>query len=260
MIDLTPGNSQPCRFAECILPRTKQWEAVILNFMPKYLLVFEKGEAVRWLGHLDILRTFERAIRRAQLPVAFTQGFNPREKLAFASALSTGVTGCAELATIELTAPLSPEQICNDLNATLPVGIRLRECRELTDSEEREVVSAYAYAEYDVVCACSPHTTVQTIQDGIAAILAQPELMIEREREGRTRPINIRPALHALALLPDSLCEERLTLRMLVGQGEAGTARPAEVVAVLSRVVPGVSLRRSCRVRLVHKETISRKP
>jgi len=58
--------------------------------MPKYLLTFEKAEPVRWLGHLDILRTFERAIRRAALPIAFSNGFNPRERIAFASALSTG--------------------------------------------------------------------------------------------------------------------------------------------------------------------------
>jgi len=57
--------------------------------MSKYLFNFEKGESVRWLGHLDILRTFERAIRRAGLPIAFSNGFNPRERLVFASALST---------------------------------------------------------------------------------------------------------------------------------------------------------------------------
>ena len=68
----------------------------------KYLVTFEKGESVRWLGHLDLLRTFERAIRRAELPIAFSAGFNPRERLAFASALGVGVTGEAELATIEL--------------------------------------------------------------------------------------------------------------------------------------------------------------
>src|SRR5205823_11627002 len=56
----------------------------------KYLITFEKGESARWLGHLDILRTFERAIRRAELPIAFSTGFNPREKIAFASALGVG--------------------------------------------------------------------------------------------------------------------------------------------------------------------------
>jgi radical SAM-linked protein len=90
--------------------------------MPKYLLLFEKGESVRWLGHLDILRTFERAIRRAGLPIAFSQGFNPRERLAFASALSTGVTGAAERATLELTEPQQTDQIVAQLNAALPPG------------------------------------------------------------------------------------------------------------------------------------------
>src|SRR5437588_10146928 len=99
----------------------------------KYLVTFEKGEACRWLGHLDILRTFERAIRRAELPIAFSTGFNPREKLAFASALSVGVTGSAELATMELTAPVPSAELVGRLNDKLPPGIRLRSADEIPD-------------------------------------------------------------------------------------------------------------------------------
>ena len=54
------------------------WTLVIGHSPMKFLLTFEKGETARWLGHLDILRTFERAIRRAELPIAFSAGFNPR--------------------------------------------------------------------------------------------------------------------------------------------------------------------------------------
>src|SRR5260221_12542713 len=99
--------------------------------MPKFLFTFEKSESVRWLGHLDIPRTFEPAIRRAGLPVAFSNGFNPRERLAFASALSTGTTGGAEPATLELTDPLPSDEIRARLNEALPPGIRLHACREI---------------------------------------------------------------------------------------------------------------------------------
>src|SRR5579862_7775423 len=115
--------------------------------MPKYLLMFEKGQSVRWLGHLDILRTFERAIRRAGLPVAFSAGFNPRERLAFASALSTGVTGAAEPATLELTAPTPTEEIVCCLNAVLPPGIRITACLEVPDAGARELLNSFDRAE-----------------------------------------------------------------------------------------------------------------
>src|SRR5258706_12724738 len=97
----------------------------------KYLITFEKGESVRWLGHLDILRTFERAIRRADLPIAFSTGFNPRERIAFANALSTGVTGAAELATIEFTEAVDPPNLIESLNEKLPPGIRLLSAQEI---------------------------------------------------------------------------------------------------------------------------------
>src|SRR5579871_2324438 len=97
----------------------------------KYLITFEKGESARWLGHLDILRTFERAIRRADLPIAFSTGFNPHERIAFANALSVGVTGSEEPAILELTTPLDPEDLVGRLNEKLPPGIQLLSAREV---------------------------------------------------------------------------------------------------------------------------------
>src|SRR5215468_10224768 len=113
------------------LTATKRFSSA--PFMPKYLFTFQKTETVRWLGHLDILRTFERAIRRAELPIAFSTGFNPRERIAFASALSTGVTGKAEPALMELTEEVVPEQIQTRLNEALPPGIRIRDCSDIAE-------------------------------------------------------------------------------------------------------------------------------
>src|SRR5262249_28154123 len=107
----------------------------------KYLITFEKGESARWLGHLDILRTFERAIRRAELPIAFSSGFNPREKIVFASALGVGVTGAAEPATLELTEALPPDILVQRLNEKLPPGIRLRSAEEIPDAGSRDLLN-----------------------------------------------------------------------------------------------------------------------
>jgi radical SAM-linked protein len=219
--------------------------------MPKYLLLFEKGESVRWLGHLDILRTFERAIRRAGLPIAFSQGFNPRERLAFASALSTGVTGAAERATLELTEPQQTDQIVAQLNAALPPGLRITQCEPLTDEEARSTLNRWDRAEYTVVCDCPAQTRHEDATGAVIALLARPQIPIEREREGKTKAVDLRPYLYALNVEPDSLTAERLTLRMAVGQGENGTARPQEVVAALAHLLPGLKARRVHRVRLL---------
>jgi radical SAM-linked protein len=221
--------------------------------MPKYLLTFEKGESVRWLGHLDILRTFERAIRRAGLPIAFSNGFNPRERLAFASALGTGVTGGAEPAVLELTAPLPADAIGARLNDALPPGIRIRTCLEIPDAHSRDLLNAFDRAEYAVVCTCPPETAPADIEAALGALLSRTEISITREREGRAKTVDIRPYLFQLTRRPENAANGRLTLDMIVALGESGSAKPPEVIAALSAHLPGLTLRRAHRVRLIEK-------
>jgi radical SAM-linked protein len=219
--------------------------------MPKYLLTFEKNEPVRWLGHLDILRTFERAIRRAGLPVAFTSGFNPRERLAFASALATGITGSNELAVIELTDSVLPDRIVADLNGALPPGVRICDCREIPDAGSRDLMNAYTIAVYEVVCDCPLEDAEQAVQGAICSLLNRDLVEITREREGRKRTTNVRPLLHALSLVEVDLPEGRLQLAMTVSVGEGGTLRPSEVVDLLNGEVRALKFRRAHRVRMV---------
>ncbi len=219
--------------------------------MPKYLLTFEKAEPVRWLGHLDILRTYERAIRRAALPIAFSNGFNPRERIAFASALSTGVTGGSEYAVLELTDSLPPVEIAERLNAALPPGIRIHGSDEIDDAGAKSILTACDRAEYSVVCACPPDTDEAAVAAAIATLMAQSQIPFVREREGKTKTVDLRPHIYALELVPGSVAAERLTLQMCVGQGENGTVRPHEAVAALACCLPGLIARRAHRVRLL---------
>ena len=219
--------------------------------MPKYLFTFQKTETVRWLGHLDILRTFERAIRRAELPIAFSSGFNPRERLTFASALSTGVTGGAEPAILELTAEVSPDRILDSLNAALPPAIRVGACEEIPESGSRDLLNALDRADYEVVCSYPPETAAQAIEDAIEAILAASQVQITREREGKTKCLDIRPLIYHLQLASDSPVPDRVLLEMRLAVGENGNARPSDVITAIAEVIPGFALRKAHRVRLI---------
>jgi hypothetical protein len=89
-----------------------------------------KGEPVRFVSHLDLMRCFERAMRRAEFPVGYTQGFNPRPRMAFASALSVGATSAWEMGQIELDEPHDEsrlEALIATINAQLPPGLRIEE-------------------------------------------------------------------------------------------------------------------------------------
>ncbi len=223
--------------------------------MPKFLLIFSKDEPVRWLGHLDILRTFERAIRRAGLPVAFSGGFNPREKIAFASALGTGITAGAERAVLELTETASPAEVISRLNLALPEGIRIRDCEEITEAQEKATLAGFDRGEYEVTLSLPDGTSAQDLENGIASLLARDTVPVTREKEGKKKIVDIRPNLFSLTLLPETVTPTRAAVCMRVGQGENGTAKPPEVVAALAEQIPGLTLRRSHRVRPLSGKT-----
>lgn len=215
----------------------------------KYLITFEKGESVRWLGHLDILRTFERAIRRAELPIAFSTGFNPRERIAFANALSTGVTGAAELATIEFTDPVKPTTIVDSLNEKLPPGIQLHSAEEIPEVGSRDLLNSYSRAEIRVTCACGPSTTLESANEAAASLLSRTQIPIEREREGKVKTMDIRPLIHSIEAA--ELAGDRITFNMILALGSEGTAKPAEIIGLLAGELPGLAVRRVHRVRLI---------
>lgn len=219
----------------------------------KYLITFEKGDSARWLGHLDILRTFERAIRRADLPIAFTTGFNPRERIAFANALSVGVTGAEEPATLELTTSLPPEDIVQRLNTKLPPGIQLKSAEEIPDAGSRDLLNSYDRAELSVICDGPLETNLQptreTLQAAANALLSESELIVEREREGKTKRVNIRPLIHSI--IAEEAEGGRVRFTMILALGSEGTAKPAEIVGLLARQLPNLALRRVHRVRLL---------
>jgi len=212
----------------------------------KHLVTYEKGEPVRWLGHLDILRTFERAIRRSGLPVAFSAGFNPRERLAFASALPVGVTGEREMMTIELTEDLSGEEVVRLLNGCLPPGIRLHEARPVPAEGSRDLLNSFDRAEYRVLCACPDSLSVEEVGEASRALLARREIPIAREREGRVRQVDIRRFIHSVE--PRGREGGRMVLWMELAVSQEGAARPGEVVEALG--IPGLAARRVHRIRL----------
>lgn len=219
--------------------------------MPKYLFTFEKSEAVRWLGHLDILRTFERAVRRAGLPIAFSNGFNPRERITFASALSTGITGKLEPAILEMTIQVSPESILSELNSALPPGLIIHSCEEIPEAGSRDLLNSYNRAEYEILCDCPADTSADSICSAINELLACSNLPIVREREGRAKSLDIRPFLFELSLINILTEINRLTLSMIVALGENGTIKPNEVVQILAEKLPGLATRRAHRARLI---------
>ena len=90
-----------------------------------YLLVFTKAGILRFISHLDLLRLFQRALRRAEIPVVFSNGFHPVPKIRFEHALKLGVESEGEKLYLKLMLPLSLDELMQRFNAQLPKDIRM---------------------------------------------------------------------------------------------------------------------------------------
>lgn len=113
--------------------------------MQNVRMFFEKSNAVKYISHLDLNRAFARAIKRANLPVWYTEGFNPHPFLVFSPPLSVGYIGLNEIVDFKLNEQISFEDITNKLNEVLPRGLRI-----VTAFSPIKKISQMCFAEYKV--------------------------------------------------------------------------------------------------------------
>ncbi|GAB4401336.1 MAG: hypothetical protein Kow00123_10420 [Anaerolineales bacterium] len=191
-------------------------------------LDYAKGEPLRFVSHLDMMRLWERACRRARLPIAHTQGFNPRPRIALACPLPTGVTSRAEKVDLFLTARLDPREVLRRLHAVLPAGVEVFGVAEVTLTEPA-LMSLPATVEYQArVEWDGPAANLEAC---LRAWLAQGSVVRQRERKGRAGEYDLRPLVEHLWVVGQS--GGRFVVGMRVKSGPQGTGRPDEVLKSL---------------------------
>ena len=152
---------------------------------------FAKHGKVRFLSHRDIARVWERALRRAGVRVAYSEGFSPRPKLSFGLALSTGYESLGEYLDIDLAEAVDPAELPAVVTPSLPVGMEAQAAIDIppgTDSLQQAVTSSSWRLE---VIGVEP----SAINEAVARVLALDELPITVERKGSPSPLDARPAI-----------------------------------------------------------------
>jgi radical SAM-linked protein len=181
---------------------------------------------VRWTSHRDVARMWERALRRARLPVAYTEGFSPRPKLSFGLALPTGCESKAEYLDVALREPVAPDDVTSTFSSLLPEGVDVVAAQVLPEgagSLQEEVTSCRW--EIDV-----PHMDPDGLSEVIARVLGAEVLPVTRERKGRPVTDDLRPSV--LALSSAGPCGTGTVLIAELGTRPRGV-RPAELAQVM---------------------------
>lgn len=196
----------------------------------KVRLRFAKHGDLRLVSHHDLMRCLERMLRRTGLPVAESQGFNPRPRVVFTLALALGIEGRHEALELDLATPVDPAEVLERFRAVSPVGLDWLEAEAVTPGRPSRAV-AVTY-QIDV-----PAERVDAAREALARFLASAHWPYARHRadRGETVAIDLRP----FVLDADVGPEGGLSFRMKIDPG--GSARPEEVLEALGlRDLPGL--------------------
>lgn len=172
-----------------------------------YEAQFSRGPEIAYISHLDMMRTWERLLRRAHLPMAYSEGFNPRPRLAFAAPLAVGVLAQADLAELTLTEPLAGEEVCRRMVAQAPAGLGIAAVRPVP--ERAALQARMREAVYDVVL---PDADLMAVAAAVGELLARPSIEVHAERKGKERAFDLRPLVLSLTL--SGSAPPRLAMRL----------------------------------------------
>jgi radical SAM-linked protein len=188
----------------------------------KVRIRFRKDRDLRLLSHHDLLRTFERMLRRAALPVRRTQGFHPHPRLVFALSLPLGVIGCAEVVELELDDIVPLDEIRERLTEQAPPGLTIQSIQRI-DPRAKAQVRRLCYR------VSIPAERVPDARERVADVLRSRECRVERNRPP-ARLVDLRPWLNDLRITG---AENEPKLEMDLWLTPEGTARPDEVLQAL---------------------------
>jgi len=184
-------------------------------------LKWSKSEEIRFTSHLDVGRTFERAIRRSGIPIAYSEGFHPHQKVAFGPPLPLGFISDSEYLDMQLTQPHSNAVLCR-LNQVLPPGFKFLEAKPILGKSE-SLSSAINLASYEVELDL-PEEEITTKSQ---SILSQRNLLVKRNFKEGPKEIDIRKHIRKLECQKK---DSKSKVKMLLGLGAGGYARPQEIL------------------------------
>jgi radical SAM family uncharacterized protein/radical SAM-linked protein len=225
-----------CRDGECSLcgvcdfetvkPITFEADAKVQSSSPqakeegpfkKLRVSYEKRGPAKFFGHLEMVRIFLRAFKRAKIPLRFSQGFHPAPKVSFGAALPVGTESLEEHFMVQVPLNVSRETIVKGVNAELPKGLKITAC---DTGDLRAAVQTRTFFHYTVTLREEAFS-----EDNLRGFLEKDTwLFTKRNRKGRTRTMDLKPMIKKISLFSESKAE------IVLEEGDGASVRPKDVL------------------------------
>ncbi len=194
---------------------------------------FSKHGALRFIGHLDVMRYFQKAIRRADIDIAYSEGFSPHQIMTFAAPLGVGLESNGEYMDIEVNSITSSKQLVDALNEQMAEGIEVLEARLLPDNAGNAMasVSATSYSIRFREGFKPSFLSAQSLND----FYSQQEIVVTKKTKRSETTFDMKPYIYELALDDDGE-----TVRLTADASSAGNLKPALVMRAYYEMNGGV--------------------
>lgn len=184
-------------------------------------ITFSKQGPLRYTGHLDLHKLWERAARRAELPLAYSQGFHPQPKMNIAAALPLGFSSRCEVLDMRLEQDIPLDGLAVKLNETMPEGIRVIHIEQVLDERAPALQTQVVSAEYEVTSKNADFGS--DLKRKVDSVLGTESII----RIRRNKEYDLRPLIEELDLKSENILFMKLTAK------EGATGRPEEVLDAL---------------------------
>ena len=196
--------------------------------MAKYIVKYGRDDRVKFISHLDFVRCFHRAVRRSKLNFEFSQGFNPHPVMTIAQPLPVCVTSQSEYMKVGFVTDLSDNEICRELNSSMPPGFTIYDVRRV---EGKEIdLTKINMAEYITEVECEKPCDAKRILD-------EKELIVPKKTKSGVKDSDIRPHIFDIDVLGYE--DGVMKLRMTVSCGSNYNLKPETVVMAMEKYIDG---------------------
>lgn len=196
--------------------------------MNRYVFKIKKTGSVKYISHLDTMRTLHRAIRRAQLPLTYSKGFNPHPSISFAAPLSLGFESLAEYADVEFDEKINDNEIKERLNINLPLGMEVSQVISIDKKMPTSMAKAMA-ARYELTM---KYSDIDKVKLKLDEIKKSKEIFKMKKTKSGEKLINIREMIHEIDL--KNYNEKAFTLECLLQASNTGSLNPEMVSELFS--------------------------
>lgn len=192
----------------------------------KIRIRFNKDGAMKFIGHLDMMRFFQKVFRRADVDIEYSQGFSPHQLISFASPLGVGLTSSGEYMDIFVHSCDDSQTMIDRINGQMVEGVSISSFKQILDeTKNSNAMSLVAAADYTVSFregTCPDRLTAQTVQD----FLSQEEIIVTKKTKKSVANTDIKPMIHALSF-------DGGQLKMRVSTGSAANLKPELLISAL---------------------------